>query len=94
MPLKEDSQSGMFDRTIENPELEDLIEKRIENHESAKAFTAAQRGIKKIIDTLELKDGERVRCGAYVWTSKARQGGGFEMPEWESVGISDLQTIG
>jgi hypothetical protein len=76
MTTKQDAQTGLWDREVEGvPELNDAIEAMLENEEAAKGYSKAKGQVKKFVETLELKDGERVRIGQYVITGRGRSGG-------------------
>lgn len=93
MPVKTTDQPGLFDRTLEMPELEEHLERWLETKEAAKQHADANRKIKTIAETLAIQDGERVRVGGYVITGKARNGGGFEVPTWEKVTVGAVADV-
>lgn len=72
MSVKQEAQIAMFDRTIENPELEEAIERMRDAEDGAKQYAAARKPVKEMIENMALTDGERVRVGRFVITVKAR----------------------
>lgn len=93
MPIEETQQLGLFDRTVEDPQLELLLEKYLDAKDAVALHARVRRDIKKRVDEMTLGAGERVRCGSYVFTGAAHKGGGFEMPEWETVGIGSITVL-
>lgn len=91
--VKDEAQAQLFDRTIENPELEEAIEKMLELGEAAKEYAAARKPVKAITETLNLKDGERVRIGRYVITGRERSGGGFDVKSWTKTTIGSIAEL-
>lgn len=93
---REDPQSGMFDHVIEDADLEGAIGEWLAY---SKARTEINAIAKRIRDAKErigiggMKDGDRVRCGKYTFEVKARSGGGFEMPEWSTVGYANMRSL-
>lgn len=90
-----DPQSGLFDKVVQSPEIEGLIDSMQENREAHKAFTKANKGLNDFIDesAIDLKPGARIRIGRYVVTTRSRAGGGFQVPAWEkstAIGSIDL----
>ncbi|MCK9496718.1 MAG: hypothetical protein M0R75_14670 [Dehalococcoidia bacterium] len=103
---REDSQAGMFDHVVFDEELEAAC-RLIADEETRKvvgeyeaAVTLRREKVRAMEATLRDKFGEgafeqggaRVRCGDFVLTVKRRTGGGFEMPEWESVGVASQEA--
>lgn len=96
--MREDQQSGLFDRVYDVGETElAQLEANIRTDEStkkaAKENRKARAAIKTFCKGLDLKDGERVRIGRFVVTGRARNGGGFEIPAWESVTVKSIQAL-
>jgi hypothetical protein len=88
--IKKDEQAGIFDRTVELPELAEALETIAEYEESGKKYLAASNKAKAIFKGLEASDGERIRCGDFILTARARNGGGFQVPAWEGVSIGTI----
>lgn len=78
-----DPKPRLWDRELEDPELEQIIEEYMDSREAAKSAVAAAAALKAKLKALA--DGDRIRCGEFVITGKARNGGGFEVPAWQSV---------
>lgn len=95
MPGKPDAQTGLFDRTIEWPELEDAIETLVTAREDGtlKAISKARALVKAVVEDHALQDGERLRCGAFVITGRERAGGGFEVPTWSKVTVGAIVSL-
>lgn len=90
------SQIGLWDRQIEGENGEAIATQvaiMFENEGAAKAYGRAKRQMIEIVKGLDLADGERLRCGDFVITGKARAGGGFEVPTWESVTVGDIRQL-
>ncbi len=82
---KKDPQTGMWDRTIEDAELENALDEMQESEEAHQTYGKARARMLARVRFHELRDGERVRCGEFVIEGKARNGGGFEVPAWSSI---------
>lgn len=93
MPRAREPQSGLFDREIESPELEGALETLERLADAAAEIRAAQKVLGGIKASLEIKDGERIRCGAFILTGAARNGGGFEVPAWSGVTIASYERV-
>ena len=95
MAAKKDSQTQLFDRTIESAELEAALELIMEwkDRWELKELAAARKTIKEVTEQHKLADGERLRIGQFVITGKARAGGGFEVPEWHKVTVGTIADI-
>lgn len=103
---REDGQTGFFEHIVTDDELEDACD-AIANEELRAlvkryeaAVTLRREKIRAMQPTLVDKFGEgafdagvRVRVGPYALTVKSRTGGGFEMPQWESVGVASQEAI-
>jgi len=76
MPAQPKAQIGMDDTFIENPELQDLLEKREEAKtplaEARAAFNKLDAEAKAKVMGLEIAPGEEVRCGRFM-LSKSQQ---------------------
>lgn len=93
-----DDQAGMFDREVTDLQLFKAIAEWHEQRDAHKAFLAANKTIREAVKLVELKDGDRVRVSDgdgqnAVLVGKHRAGGGFEIPEWESVGVGSIQLL-
>ncbi len=91
MPRRKDSQGGLFDRTIENPDLAASLAYLDDHRMYIKGIAEAQKVIKEAQEALELEDGERVRCGDYIITGKSRRGGGFAVPTWSKITMGSYE---
>jgi hypothetical protein len=92
---KPDPQGGLFDRTIEDPELEAALED-LESEEIQAGFDAYRKAHKQVYDrlnTISLEHDEKVRVGRFIVTAKERRGGGFEIPAWTKTGIGSITRI-
>lgn len=85
MALHEDPQTKLWDREADDPELVELVEAIWETKQTMRGHSKRQAQLKKRLEALGLADGERLRVGPFVLTGVARAGGGFEVPEWETV---------
>lgn len=98
MAVNEEAQTRLFDRTVENPELEaaiaDFMEQRAELKEPLKELRATKKTLDGLVESVALQDDERLRCGRFVIYGKARAGGGFEVPEWRKVFAGKIEDIG
>jgi hypothetical protein len=93
---KEDTQSKLWDRTIESPELESAIELIMDNKldpETQTAVNAARKTIKQLTEQYELTDGQRLRVGRYVIHGKQRAGGGFNVPTWSKTTVGNITEL-
>lgn len=93
MNSREDAQSAMWDREVEIEGLEEALDKAEKAKGPARTYTAARRDLKALLKGIELQDGERVRCGRFVITGKARAGGGFDIPAWETVVVGEVRAL-
>ena len=97
--VKEDEQTGLWDREIEDGEFEELIRDLRNDEEDelfqarVKGYRALRRQVKEKCDLHNLHSEERLRVGPYVVTGMERNGGGFNVPSWTSTivgGITEL----
>ena len=91
-----DAQVALWDREIEGENGEAIaaqIAIMFKNEDAAKAYRHARNEMIKVVKVLDLADGERLRCGDFVITGKARAGGGFEVPVWESVTVGRIRQL-
>jgi hypothetical protein len=67
-------QAGLFDRVIEHPELEKLLDERAAANVKKRAATAKYKekhdGAKALLEAQDLEDGTVVRCGNHRITVK------------------------
>jgi hypothetical protein len=96
---KRTKQSGLFDREIEDKDVEQALIEAIETlddeefREAAKARAAAKALIDETFAGMKLKDGERVRVGEYIVPVVTRTGGDFEIKPWKRVGVGPIKRI-
>jgi hypothetical protein len=93
VPPREDNQGGLWDRTIESPEIEQAIEDMLAAQDAYRAYLKARKVVRTVVEEYALADGERLRCGAYVLSGKERGGGGFEVPVWKKVTLGGVQAL-
>ena len=94
---KVDPQSGLFDHEIEDPEFEDALLNHIKETETRARLASIARRIeegKERHDIKSMEDGARVRVGSVTFVTKARSGGGFPMPKWDTIGIGNIAEEG
>lgn len=93
---KEDPQSGMFDVVIDDEDYEAAIREWIALKPSRKQLAAIRRRLTDGAERNNIKsldDGARIRIGDFTAEAKTRQGGGFEIPEWETRGLSGIRPL-
>lgn len=94
-----DPQVGMWEREIENADLEHACKVLWDAQNDSdlqaelKRINQAKQTRKDRLREVGLGAGERLRVGPFVITGVKREGGGFEIPEWESVTVSDVQRL-
>lgn len=89
--VKDQPQTGFDDKFIEDPDLEEQIEKYLDTKEAARDNAKAKAAINARLALLpDLQDGQLVRVGRYTLPMKARAGGGFEIPTWEKVVVGKI----
>ena len=106
MTMAEDPQDGMFDEVLENEELEEALSTLngfnmqlaiFRDRYATKDVNAARKLIKETVEAYsrehELSGGERLRVGRFVVTTRARAGGGFEVPTWRKVLMGSFSLI-
>lgn len=93
--MQADPQSAMWEKEVESEALEDALATILDddNKQIVKRVTKARRVVKQAVEDAKLEDGERLRCGPFVITGKARNGGGFEVPAWESVVAGSVSEL-
>jgi len=92
MEPKKQPQRAFEEQEIKDPSLEALVGDYFDLQEKAaptgSAFRAAKKALKKYVEgnglTERILDGGLVRVGPYVLQGRSLEGGGFEIPEWES----------
>lgn len=97
MVAKRDEQRGMFDVELEDEDFEAAIKEWIDLKSTRQTLAAVKRRIdegKERHNIKSMDDGQRVRVGEYTFETKARSGGDFHMPPWETVGMAGLRSIG
>jgi hypothetical protein len=97
MVAKPDPQAGMFDVELDDPDFEGAIREWIAFKPQRTELAKIERRIaegKERNNIKSLEDGTRVRLGEYTFEAKARSGGGFPMPQWETVGIAGIRELG
>lgn len=86
-----DAQAGFEDKTIEDGELEAALETMYHAKDDdvfrarVKKLNAAKKRVSESLQFHGIVDGQRLRCGEFILTGKARNGGGFSVPAWESI---------
>lgn len=96
---KSSKQSGLFDREIDDPEVEGALVEAIETLEDEEIADAIKRraAAKALIDEtlagMKLKPGERIRVGPYVIPAVQRTGGDFEIKAWKRTGIGPIKRL-
>ena len=93
--VKPEPQTGLFDRTIEDPELESFLEDLYSEEVQAahETFKKAHKAVYDKLNQMTLEDGEKVRCGQFLVVGKQRSGGGFEVPQWTKTGIGKITRL-
>ena len=91
---KTEAQISIGEKFIEDAELAEAIETLLEHEESHREYVKAKQAINGRVALFAetVQDGQRVRCGNYVFEMKERAGGGFTVPTWEKripSGFSD-----
>lgn len=92
---KNTPQTNMFDRTIEDLDLEAALEDLYSEDTQAayKAYREAHRKVYSRLNDMEIKPDEKLRVGRFVVTGKERAGGGFEIPAWTKTGIGSIERL-
>lgn len=93
---KQDQQAGMFDHEWDDEELEGAISEWIALGEMRSQLAKIKRRIdegKERNGIKDLAEGDRVRVGEFTFEARNRSGGGFEIPEWQTVGMAGLRAI-
>lgn len=93
-----DNQPGFYDTMVDDPELAAALDTLDETRQANTERNAARRIVKQRIAALverqdvEIKDGDRIRCGDWIFTYVIRGGGPIDIPEWESPGIANVDA--
>lgn len=93
---KEDPQAGMFDHVIEDEDFEAAVREWHSLEKQRERLSALRRRMREGAernDVKSLDDGARVRLGAYTFDVKARSGGGFEIPSWDTKTAANYRPI-
>ena len=87
MALADDPQAGIFDRVIDDTEIENAADAILRSREMASFNSKMKRKLKKLLIKHEvgLEPGERVRVGRFVMTGVAYEGGAFQVDYWQTV---------
>ncbi len=91
--MTQDNQAGLWDRTVESPELEQAIMDIIDTRKANIKHGRAQRKRKILLLEYKLEHGERLRVGNYVITGKIKARGSFEVEETSSVGVGSITEL-
>jgi len=91
----DNAQGTLFDRQIINPPetILDAFETILANRDAVREFNAAKRAVSAYGKEIGIQDEEQVLVGRFVIKGRARNGGGFEVPAWESVSIDEIRAI-
>ena len=97
--VKKQPQQAFDEQNVPDASLEALLGDYHDAREAAapagRAFRAAKKALKEYVEgngLLErILDGAYIRVGPYVLTARSLEGGGFEIPEWESWTASVLR---
>lgn len=92
---KEDPQAGMFDVEIDDEDYEAAIREWISLKDSRKTLSAIKRRMKEGEErnnVKSLEDGTRLRIGDFAAEIHTRQGGGFEIAEWETRSVANVRS--
>lgn len=90
----DDPQGQLFDRVIDDEALEAAVARFLDTKTLAKQHAKARKTLYDRLNELPaLEDGERIRIGRFVVEGKARAGGGFTVPKWESTGIGAIAEL-
>lgn len=93
--MTQEAQVGLWDREIEDQDLEYALSviRDHDNRAIVREVNGARKAIKAALARVELREGERLRCGRFVLVGTLRTGGGIEIPAWESVGVSAVVEL-
>ena len=91
MAAKKRSQIAMDERIVEDPELIQAIETKLEFAESAKTYKDACAEVKRLaIEEHNLQPDEAIRVGEFRIEGATRSGGGGQMREWTRTVIGKI----
>jgi hypothetical protein len=87
MTTAPDAQAGLWDATIENPGLEQLLDEHQHAKVAARGYGRLHKDLKKRLAEVKpkLEADTRYRIGRFIVTPNNRTGGGIEIPDWEST---------
>ena len=91
--MTEDNQAGLWDRTVESPELEQAIMDIIDTRKASIKNGRAKKKRQILLKEFKLGDGERLRVGNYVIMGKSKSGGGFDIDKWSGVGVGSITEL-
>ena len=86
-----DPQSAFEEKTIEDPELEELLDERFLTAKVAGRYNTANRKMKKLIEERGLEDGVRYRVGEYVFRLSTTDREGFEVESGSTRRFAELE---
>ena len=89
----EPTHPSFFDVVIEDDLLEDALATIANTADAVRQNTKARQLRKQLLLGHELKDGDRVRCGAYTFRMSSRQGGGFRIEPWSALSSTTPRLI-
>ncbi len=87
------NQGDLWQREIKSEDLEEALDTIEETREAAIDNAKAKKTRATLLKEHNAEDGERIKIGNRVLTMKAKSGGGFEMGEWESVGVASVEIL-
>jgi hypothetical protein len=92
---KDEPQGNMFDRTIEDQELEAALEDLYSEptQEAYKAYKDAHKKVYDRLNDMRIGPDEKLRVGKFVVTGKERRGGGFEIKPWTKTGVGSISRL-
>jgi len=91
----DNAQGTLFDRQVVDPPelILDAFETVLAHRDIVREYNAAKRTIAAYGKEIEIQDEEQVLVGRFVIKGRARNGGGFEVPAWESVSVDEIRAI-
>lgn len=91
MAAKKQAQMAFEERIIEDPELIQAIENKLEYADSAKTYKDACAEIKqRCIEIHQLQPTEALRVGEFRIEGGERKGGGGQMREWTRTVVAKI----
>lgn len=88
-----DPQTAFEEKAIEDPELELLIDMRLEHAEGARLYAKANRKLKAHIEAKGYEDEVRYRCGEYVFRMESKDREGYEVGEGQTRRFAELEAV-